>query len=283
MSGTGRGLAGTGSRALRNEPVQPAEASDSVSVSVSDLAEVEDAELRRRRESLERRAMDRQLVEELADHGFTGRKYARLEFDLISYGLGLLPAWIYTGYIFPLARKRGMAVMPTTEEMDDLRADPDIRLELAGLTVARTIVTFRERALVGGRWSFEGGASLTTFFAGATLYAFISEFRRWRSERIKATKQARAAAVYCDETRVNDADPAVEVANTDALWSLVKHLPESQQAIVALKGLGYTAVETAEILNIAEGDPERRVEGVVYRWRQGERKRRCAARGGSGD
>jgi Sigma-70, region 4 len=229
---------------------------------------------RRQLDSLQRREADQKLLDELVAAGFKGPLYRRFEDELIRYGLGALKGWMYTGYIFRLIdnkiMKNGKKMMlnATDSEREQIRRDGDLRTQLAGSTLATTLPKFRDRALQRGGWTLDGGASLTTYFMGATLYSFPNEFHRFRRERTTQLRQDHAAITYEDGT--HSADPARAVVQDQVVQDALLRLPPRTAAIVQLHLLGHSHQEIAESLS----DPsERAIEGVLHRWRTSERKR----------
>jgi DNA-directed RNA polymerase specialized sigma24 family protein len=132
---------------------------------------------------------------------------------------------------------------------------------------------FRERALEGGGWRPEGGASLATYFMGTCVDVFPNEFRRWRAQGQRWRRQnARDTSVEA-EHMVDPADLAL--TNLDAHEHL-DSLSREEQVIVQLTMLGYSQEEIAELL----GKPSARaVEGVLYRLRNKARSSKGMGRG----
>lgn len=226
---------------------------------------------RRELASLQRREGDRRLVEELAAEGFSGRRYAMFETELIRYGISVLDSWMITAYIFKLTREKMGSLKPTDAEIRELREDADLREHLAGATIAVTLPKFKNRALVAGGWTFEGGASLPTYFMGATLYTFPNEFRRYRHERTVRLKQDGAALAYYDHA--HGVDPATHVTSRGVVHEALQRLQPRNRAVVELHLLGYSHAEIAEQTSAGS---VRVVEGVLHRWREAEKRLREA-------
>jgi hypothetical protein len=222
------------------------------------------------RGDLERRAADKELRDELASTNFTGPKYQIFQEDLARYGISVLRAWMYTGYIFKLTTGCGVTLHPTDAELESLHRDPDIREELATMTVAAALPQFREHALAGGGWHPEGGASLTTYFMGACLLAFPNEFSRHRVQRKKWQLQSQRDPAVTEPTVSVITDPAVIAAGNGQVRDALARADLREAAIIALTIDGYSQEEIVELL----GEPSvRAVEGVLYRWRTKERQR----------
>ncbi|WP_329600173.1 hypothetical protein OIE43_44340 [Streptomyces pseudovenezuelae] len=169
------------------QPPAPVGKSDfTVPVSEDDLRRVDaqyEEEARELQANVDRRLRDRQLLLVLAHHGFRGPKYDHFVQELVRYGVSVLRAWMHSGCIFGFVADRGFGLSPHELELEELASDSDLREDLAMMTVARALPPFRQRALVEGRWTYEGGASITTYFMGACLYVFPNEFRRHRASR----------------------------------------------------------------------------------------------------
>jgi hypothetical protein len=86
---------------------------------------------------------------------------------------------------------------------------------------------------VDGGWRSDSGASLPTYFMGATLYVFPNQFREYRAYQHPG-------------------------------------LDERTAAVVALNLAGYHQEEIAELLSLPS---PRTVEGILYRWRTKARQR----------
>jgi hypothetical protein len=100
---------------------------------------------------------------------------------------------MHSGYLFKLTASRGYLLNPSDIELEELRRDHEARDELATMTVAVALPKFRERALIGGGWTYEGGASLPTYFMGPastsspTSSAGAASGRRSAGARTSAT------------------------------------------------------------------------------------------------
>jgi len=230
-------------------------------------------------ENLERRAGDRRLVEQLARDGFAGRRYELFENELAKYGVSVLRGWMATGTIFQRVARLGYRLHPTGRELEELYRDSEVRDELATMTVALALPRFREQALVGKGWRYEGGASITTYFMGATLYAFPNEFRKWRNQREGWRRQD-----YGDYTAnglrhqvANDDTDTLVLGDLRVAQDLARLKPRCRD-IVMLTLQCYSQDEIAEILGISV----RAVEGVLHRWRTHERKLLKEESGGPG-
>ena len=160
------------------------------------------ADAARQLEEAVRRLADKELRDELAAHGFSGPKYRRFQEELARYATSVLRAWMYSGYVFKLIADRGFAAYPTDAELEELRRNPEVREDLANMTVAVALPRFREHALIGDGWRHDGGASLATYFMGCCLHVFPNEFRKRRVQQEKWHRQnGRDLATTTQEAR----------------------------------------------------------------------------------
>jgi DNA-directed RNA polymerase specialized sigma24 family protein len=235
-------------------------------------------------EQLERRAADEQLVREMRAQAFAGPLYRSFQEELVRYSMSVLAAWMYSGYIFTLSRDRGISLRPNAIELAELRDDRQLRQDLAAMTVAAALPKFRESALVGGGWSSGRGASIATFFMGATLYSFANEFRRHRSASRREGREFNTACGLARQDGVisDNFDVAIDAGASEHLLDPGRQVPANLQveehlarlrprerAAVRLNLAGYTHEEIAEVLATST----RAVEGLLYRWRTAEQKR----------
>lgn len=155
---------------------------------------------KRLQENLDRRLADQQIVRLLSANGFAGDHYDRFEEVLARYGISVLRGWLYSGYVFKLVASRGFDLKPNELELDELVRDSELREELAMMTVARALPSFRQRALVNDGWRVEGGASIATYFMGACAYEFPNEYRRHRVQQ-KRWRRGQATEEITTEDR----------------------------------------------------------------------------------
>ena len=146
------------------------------------------------------------------------------------------------------------------------------------MTVALALPRFREQALVGGGWRFEGGASLATYFMGACLYVFPNEVRKRRAQRKKWRLQDNGdpgLAPPPAEGRTDD--PCVITVGNQRVCEDLMRVDERTRAIVALTIDGWSQ---EEILELLDETSVRAIEGVLHRWRK---KEQCQQPGGGSD
>ncbi|GAB7038254.1 MULTISPECIES: RNA polymerase sigma factor [Catenuloplanes] len=204
---------------------------------------------------------DQRLVALLARDGFEGPRYDRFARDLCDYALPVLKGWLYSGEIFGLCAKVRIFLHPTERELARLHHDADAREELAAMTVAVALRKFRNIALVGGGWTADGGACLTTYFMGACKLVFAGELRRVRDQDRRWRQQD-----ACDvRPELAADDPAAIAVGTDLVRYHLDRVDERTAVCVALHIDGYTHEQIAK--SLGDGTSPRAVEGVPHRWR----------------
>lgn len=219
---------------------------------------------------------DSALFKAMAQSNFRGALYDRFEHELSRYGVGVLRAWISTGYIFTLTGKHGWSLHPSDRELEELKRSQDTALSLAGITVTVALKKFHSRALVGGEWEAGGGASLKTYFMGTVVGVFPNEFRKYRKESDRAHAMHISMSTM-DERDLDEAtsrdwrDPSdAYVEGMDVVARIAEIGNPRLRAMVALRVDGWSLPEIAEVLG---EERVRAIEGCLYRWRNGEHRR----------
>lgn len=222
---------------------------------------------RRAAENLARRASDRALLTRLAEGDFTGPEYEAFAGELAAYGYPVLVAWIRRGLIFKHCAERGRRLFPTDQDLQQLFDSYDDRLELALETVGETVPFFRDYVLKPRRWTFEGGATLTTYFVGACVYRFPNVFRRWHGERHRWSRNLQCAELEATDSRPltnpTGVDPADAAAGKDRVMRELVKMTDGARDAAALVIDGASQAEAASIL----GTTERAIEGRLHRYR----------------
>lgn len=230
-----------------------------VCTTASEQVEVDDERARLAAESLERRQADLELRNDLALADFHGPGWDRYALELVCYGYAVMMAWLTTGEIFDQCKARGcnLGSSPLEWTVDD-------RAELANETVALAVSTFKQHALVEGRWTFDGGATLKTYFIGTCVFTFPNLYRKWLTER--ATLQHLTSIEHDIIERLNPPRDPGEIAVTQLhLWEGFNNIPDKRtKSVIILQEMGYTYAEIGEILQITS----RAVEGLIRRQHQ---------------
>ena len=245
-----------------------AEAEGAVSATAGELSKSELERAHQAAESLARRQEDGEKLLRLSRAGFSGPEYEIFAGELAAYAYPIILSWLRRGAIWKQCADRGRPLRPTDIERETIEDNFDERLELALETVAEALKLFVDSVLKPGKWSPEGGASITTYFIGACLFSYPNVFRKWSRARRNWQKGMVSAVRDCPEGRalgdLTSYDPAETVAGRMAALAVLRRMPDSTRHVAALVMDGLTFAETAEVLGITE----RAVEGRLYRYRQ---------------
>jgi DNA-directed RNA polymerase specialized sigma24 family protein len=223
---------------------------------------------------------DAELVKMLQEHAFAGPMWERFAETLAAAGLTILVPWIRHKKIFAVLRGKGIGCSgPVDLSEDDA-------MELAAESAARALAVFRDRHLVTGEWSPDGGASLRTSFINQCLHQFPNVYRHWKTTEYKrrsqytreedSSPQKAAAPIRGPDT---GADPAITVTNQEWQKELLSQLPnDTIRAAVQYYMEGYTFKEAAEFLGVRP----RYIENQLGRFRTelrllGEQRRETGA------
>jgi hypothetical protein len=201
---------------------------------------------------------DQRLCQVLATQDFEGPIWDRFQDALTRYGIQVLRSWLGTGLIFRRCEERGL---PTRGPQ---RLSADERLELAALTVAESIVIFREKALREGAWDSDRGASLRTYFVGRCLLQFPRIYERWlRSERILELVDDPEQLEHVDPGPGPEAQAELRLMLAAALAA--PGVLKVAKVLVLLEA-GYGQAEAARRLGMSIGA----IESLLYRHRKQE-------------
>jgi DNA-directed RNA polymerase specialized sigma24 family protein len=217
---------------------------------------------------LRRLAADHAHIERLRADDFEGTRYDVFNATLAMYGEPVMRAWIRRRQIWELTAANGRAVRCPETVRDHLTRDLDDRCELAGETVAYTLEFFRERVLRPGKWSPDGGASLTTYFAGALVAVFPNVFRRW----LREYKIGKGYAFLDFEQLNHLLDPRIGEGPEDRVIvnDMLRIAVDKATSDVLRRAVAYRAVLDRSYAEIAEaeGMSENAVKQMFYRYRQ---------------
>lgn len=233
-------------------------------------------QLRAVKENLERRDADLELYNRLALREFTGPEYEMLASELASYGFSVVCSWLRRGVIFKYCADRGRVLHPADSDRERLERPEgrDEREELASETVARALRFFRERALLGRKWSHEGGATLKTYFVGACIFAFPAIYRRWAREWRRWRRVIDDRDLSPDH---RDSRTSVELFGTDTAHTAISNItvaeeltrmPPRMRTAATMLLDGHSQAEIADHLDTTE----RAVEGMLHRYRKNRRR-----------
>ncbi|BFL73969.1 hypothetical protein M7M4_07210 [Corynebacterium pseudogenitalium] len=213
-------------------------------------------------EESKRLAGDRELYEILREQGFQGRDYDDFEKELMGYGFACIKKWILTKELLSKCREK-LDFVPVEE---DVRLDlltPDEAVEIAQDIVVQSVLDFREDALVGGKWSPTGGASLKTFFVGRCLMEACKVLRQ-------RARELKRAARYIQEVEEDD---LLELPSRDTpletqfeldeeLRRVAGLLSDKELEVARLRAEGLSAKEIADRLGMIPRNVNKALERV---------------------
>ncbi|MFI0777316.1 hypothetical protein [Streptomyces sp. NPDC021212] len=207
---------------------------------------------------------DQRLVDFLRRDGFQGPRYDKAAAGWWSYGWRIMVKWTGTGEAFVRSQQAGRPVPPS---MITSTWSKDDRYQVATDSVIAGMELFRERGLVQAQWKPQGGASLTTYVAGATIRSFRPAYMSWfRGQQMgQAELQARTDDGIGDEPQrdIPDQraiDPYYAAATSDELAQILPHITDSQvREGLGWRALGYTQAEAAARIGLTEKALERRI------------------------
>lgn len=219
----------------------------------------DDEQVRRTAETLEDAALHRGLVAA----GYDGAVWWRCARDLTRYGHAVVVAWLRTGEMFAQCRRKGCypGPPPLSWRQDDLHA-------VAEDTVSQAILDFRDRALAGGGWRPDGGASLKTYFVGRCVLAFPNAYRKWRAEQWHRQHLAASDSWAPGIAGVSscEQDPADLALRRLSLWEGFDGIPDERtKKAILLQEAGYRVEEIARALGEPTGNV---IRGVLARQRR---------------
>lgn len=210
--------------------------------------------------------LDKQCVELLKYHGFTGPVYQEFTDELWAYALPVLKSKMRSGEIFKMCFERNVMVpAPTFDERAVLHSSMEDRDALAVDTIAAAVPRFRD-TLVKGRWKQAGGSSLRTFFIGACLFAFAEVFSTWATARRRHLERLIDGEIDTLASQLISValDPERNAVSRDTIEAILRRSPPATRTICALimRDMSFAAI--AKELGITE----RAVEGRMRRLRR---------------
>lgn len=222
------------------------------------------------REEAERLAGDRELYEVLREQGFQGRDYDDFEIELMGYGFACIKKWILTRELLSKCREK-LRFVPTEEEVRLALLTPDETEEITQDIVVESVLGFREDALIGGKWSPTGGASLKTFFVGRCLIEACKAMEQRARELERTTRyiqEVEDAELLELPSRKMSLETQFEL--DDELRRVAGLLSAKELEVTRLHAVGLSAKEIADRLGMLP----RNVNKTLERTRAKARKHR---------
>jgi DNA-directed RNA polymerase specialized sigma24 family protein len=234
------------------------------------IAERDEAEGERSR----RLAVDRQLIEILARENFEGERfaqlYSKLAHKMAGYAWPILVKWLSTGQIF---RECERYRKPVNQFAIAYGWTGDDRLQIATDTIIDAVEFFRDYGLRRGKWDWQRGASLRTYFVGACVCRFPRVHERWWKEQM-VTQSVLLATQDNEKPQIDhplnlvvdpQSDPCTLAVVRDEARHAIEQMADLQlRQVVWLRAKGYTQAEAAHEAGLTEKAAERR----LHRYRE---------------
>ncbi|MFD9631067.1 sigma-70 RNA polymerase sigma factor region 4 domain-containing protein [Streptomyces violascens] len=188
----------------------------------------------------------------------TNQTWEQLNETLARYGHSVLRAWISNGSIFTRVYR---LTSISLSRSPDLQRDPDSASEIAGITVAVALKSFRILVEEKNIWNPELGASLQTFFIGQCLLRFPNEYRRWlREHRFDSSLVDISTQVDLPST---EDDPAHNIVLHMEALRILADAPDRTRTVLAHTAVGYSQRDIAARM----GTTQKGVEMIMRRHR----------------
>jgi DNA-directed RNA polymerase specialized sigma24 family protein len=212
---------------------------------------------------------DRRLVEILAGENFEGDRFAKLYRKLArrltGYAWPILMQWMSTGQIFRECNRYRRPVNRSAALYDWTEDD---RCQVATDTILEAVDFFRDYGLRQGKWDWQGGASLATYFVGACVCCFPRVHQRWWKEQVVA-QSVLLATRDNEQSQADDplnlvadpqADPCTVAVIRDEARRAMRQITDPQlRQVVWRRAVGYTQAEAAHEAGLTEKAAERRL------------------------
>lgn len=202
---------------------------------------------------------DSELYALLVASEFSGPVYDRVMTTLVAYAYQVVRAWLANGEIFRRCaemRVRGLSghegwTAWSAEDVEDLLQE----------TVSGGSSQFRATGLSGKGWR-PGGASLTTYFVNACLFAFPQAYRSHRRQQDKQANALAGSRRAYDRYDVPDVADLADLRST-AEEALNDITDPRLRMVLRLHAEGYSYAEISALL--ADDTSPRAVEAMLYR------------------
>ncbi len=197
---------------------------------------------------------DAQWLAEVAEAGFQGPVFDEGADRLVLAAVAKVKGRLLSGEILRASAKAGRPVVAADAGLRQLRACPADLDALAWDVVERAWGLFTERALVGGRWNPEGGATLAGYLQAFCTRELKNAYMKWlprflRRDDVLADPVDLSELLARDRSPTGSGGPEPFVLDADA-QALLDHLALPQQQALVLVALGYQKNEAAAILGI---------------------------------
>lgn len=213
---------------------------------------------------------DARVVDILRADNFEGPRYRQAATGWMEYGWRTISKWTASDEIFIRSRLAGR---PVPADMTPPPWNAEDRAQVATDTVIGGMAIFYEHGLVRGKWTPNGGASLTTYVVGASIRAFRPVYIRWyrsnqtgQSELDLPTVADDGAPAERDIPDQRATDPYDAAATHDELRRVLPYITDTQvREGLAWRAMGYTQAEAAKRAGLTEKALEGRIRRVRSR------------------
>lgn len=233
-------------------------------LSSADLLSLERTLAGHAQENAVRLAAEGRIVDILRADNFQGPRFQTAAAGWMDYGWRTISKWTHSGEIFVRARQAGR---PVPAPMTAPEWDADDRAEVATDTLIAGLDLFLEHGLVRGKWKPAGGASLTTYFVGASVRSFRPVYTRWfrtmqsgQAELGLPAADRDAPAADRDIPDQRATDPFYAAATHDEIKRILPYITDTKvRRGLALRALGYTQQQAAQEVGLTEKALEGRI------------------------
>jgi hypothetical protein len=196
--------------------------------------------------------VDLLLHQHFRERGLSGGVSKMVLNQLLGYGLEYVKGLVRSGGIFASSSRQGRGVLRQDVPPHDVE-------DLSSEVVWDGFEMFRDRGLLGGKWSPYDGLSLKQYYSNACVLAFPNTYRRWqRGRRDWVDVELLDAWSTVDQLQ---ADRSAEdtVVTRAVVDSLFKHIGHSDSALLALVRGGYNPAEIGELMRLKPHTVEVRI------------------------
>ncbi|WP_197288390.1 RNA polymerase sigma factor [Nocardia sp. NRRL S-836] len=213
----------------------------------------------------DRLRMDDLLVQHFREAGCDGPVWLAFLDKLLAYGLEIVTNLVKSGAMFARCDRRERSV--ARQEVPLHEAE-----DLASEAVLEGFGLFRDKGILGGRWSIERGP-LKEYFVNACVLAFPNVYRRWRTSNNAWHERHLLDAWTRLEHVAATGGLEDAVMAREAVDALFAELSEDRRTLLFLKDQNYSHAEIGEFMRISP----RAVEGKLRRAKEAARE---ASKGG---
>ncbi|MEU7584403.1 SsgA family sporulation/cell division regulator [Streptomyces sp. NPDC041068] len=148
----------------------------------------------------------------------------------------------------------------------------DDRYQIATDSMIGGLALFHKYGLVQGKWSPDGGASLSTYFVGATLRAFRPAYMSWFRSRqagqaeLAHPGQGESGEPHREIPDQRAGDPCYLASMNDEIKTILPYITDPQvREGLGWRAMGYTQAEAAERVGLTAKALERRISRIRIR------------------